>query len=79
MRLSYVALKDLRIALRKSYGENFDVDMTDEQINHIGVLVLTGLVESFKLEITNPELFTPSDVVGNSGSIMTQLNTEGKW
>ena len=58
MKLSPKAIQDLRIALRKSYGEDFDIDLVDDQINHIGVLVLTGLVESLKLEIATPELFT---------------------
>lgn len=58
MRLSDKALKDLRIALRKSYGDDFDLELSDEQINNLGVLALTGLVESLKMEIANPELFT---------------------
>lgn len=53
MTLSTKAIKELRIALSKSHGEDFDVAMSDEQINHIGVLVLTGLVESLRLEMTN--------------------------
>lgn len=51
MKLSNQAIKDLRIAFRKTYGDDFDVSLTDEQINHLGVLVLTGLVESLKLEM----------------------------
>lgn len=51
MKLSAQAIIDLRIALRKSYGDDFDIDMTDEQINNLGVLVLTGLVESLKIDM----------------------------
>ena len=58
MHLSQQAIEDLRKALRKSYGELFDTEISDEGINRIGIFVLTGLVESLKLEITNPELFT---------------------
>lgn len=58
MKLSQQAIQDLRISLRKSYGDTFDSDLSDEQVNHIGVLALTGLVESLKMEIVNPELFT---------------------
>lgn len=53
MRLSAKAIQDLRKALRISYGELFDAEMTDDQINHIGVLVLTSLTESLKLELVN--------------------------
>lgn len=51
MTLSTKAIQELRTALSKSYGEDFDVVMSDEQINHIGVLILTGLVESLKLQM----------------------------
>ena len=33
--------------------------MSDDEVNHIGIFVMTGLVESLKMEIVNPELFTP--------------------
>jgi hypothetical protein len=58
--LSNKAIVELRTALRKSYGADFDVSMTDEEVNHIGVFVMTGLVESLKMELVNPELFTKS-------------------
>jgi hypothetical protein len=49
--LSDKAIKDLRIALRKSYGGDFDIDLSDEQINRIGMVTLACLVEGLKLEI----------------------------
>ncbi len=49
--LSSDAVNNLRITLRKSYGADFDVELTDEHINSIGVLILTSLVESLKLEM----------------------------
>ena len=52
MTLSSNAIQDLRLALRKSYGEDFDIELSDEQVNNIGLLVLTGLVESLKAEMT---------------------------
>ncbi len=55
MTLSTKAIQELRIALSKQYGEGFDVALSDEQINRIGVLVLTGLVESLKLEMNNTQ------------------------
>lgn len=51
MSLSDDAIQDLRLALRNSYGKDFDTELSDEEINNIGVLVLTGLVESLKLEM----------------------------
>lgn len=56
MTLSNNAIQDLRIVLRKSYGEDFDVALSDEEINKMGLLVLTGLVESLKLEMTRKML-----------------------
>ncbi len=55
--LSTKAKKDLRVALNKSYGENFEAGLHDEDINNIGCLLLTIIAESVKLEIANPELF----------------------
>ena len=51
--LSNKAIVELRTALRKSYGADFDVSVSDDEINNIGVLVLTGLVESLKLEMVS--------------------------
>lgn len=53
MTLSLKAIRDLRIALRKSYGESFDLLLSDEQIDNIGLLLLTGLVEGLKLKINS--------------------------
>ena len=53
MTLSDNAIKDLRTALRKSYGEDFDVALADKEIENIGLFILTGLVESLKIEMTN--------------------------
>lgn len=50
MNLSKTAIKDLRIALRKSYGENFDAEFSDEEIEKIGILALTCLKEGLMLE-----------------------------
>jgi hypothetical protein len=58
MTLSNNAIKDLRIALSKTYGEAFAIALSDEEIKNIGVLILTGLTESLKMEIVSPELPT---------------------
>lgn len=58
MQLSQKAIKDLRTALNKSYGKDFDSKLNDEQVNKLGNLFLTVMAESLKLEIANPELFT---------------------
>ncbi len=57
MQLSQKAIKDLREALNKSYGEDFDKELSDEQVNKLGCLLLTVLAEGLKLEIAHPELF----------------------
>lgn len=51
MTLSDKAIQDLRIALRKSYGDDFDIDLSDEEINRIGMFTLTCLMEGLKLEV----------------------------
>lgn len=51
MLLSEKAILDLRISLRKSYGDDFDAELTDEEVNRIGVLALTCLKEGLKQEM----------------------------
>ncbi len=51
MLLSEKAILDLRISLRKSYGDDFDVELSDEEVNRIGVLALTCLKEGLKQEM----------------------------
>ncbi len=54
MSLSSNAIQDLRLTLRKSYGEDFDVVLSDEEVNEIGELLLTILAEGLKQKITFP-------------------------
>lgn len=56
MRLSGKAIKDLRNELIKKYGSDFN--LSDQELDEIGTLLLACLVESLKLKITNPELVT---------------------
>ena len=56
IELSKQAVVDLRIALQKSHGEDFTNGLSDEEINRIGVVILSGVIESLKLEIAAPEL-----------------------
>lgn len=51
MELSEKALKDLRIALQKTYGEDFDASLSKEEVNQIGDLILTILAESLKMKV----------------------------
>ncbi len=60
LNLSNKAIEDLRIALRKSYGVDFESRLSDEEIRDIGDLLITILVEKLKLDIANPELLTKS-------------------
>jgi hypothetical protein len=50
MKLSEKAIKDLRIALKKTYGENFESSLTKDEVNRIGDLLLTILAESLKIK-----------------------------
>lgn len=56
IQLSGEALRDLRIALRASYGQDFDQDLTDEQVNNLGNLFLTILAEGLMLDISASKL-----------------------
>ena len=51
MTLSTNAIQDLRLALRKSYGEDFDIAFSDEDINEIGELFLNSLAENLKMKV----------------------------
>ncbi len=46
MKLSVQAIKDLRIELKKAYGSDFSLD--DEELNEIGLFLLTSLAEGLK-------------------------------
>lgn len=52
MKLSSTAIQDLRLALRRSYGENFDISLNDEEVNEIGFMLFTLLSENLKHKIT---------------------------
>ena len=47
MKLSSRAIEDLRLALQKKY--NSDFSLSDEELNEIGLFLLTSLVEKLKL------------------------------
>ena len=49
MKLSDRAIQELRITLQNKY--NSDFDLTDEELNNIGLLLLTVLAERLKLEM----------------------------
>lgn len=51
MELSAKAILDLRQALRKSYGDNFDAELNDQEISEIGELLLVALAEGLKLKV----------------------------
>jgi hypothetical protein len=54
--LSNKATEDLRTALKQSYGENFDVDLSDEDIYQIGVLFLDCVASYLKMLVSSPEI-----------------------
>ncbi|NCS99338.1 hypothetical protein GW764_04090 [Candidatus Parcubacteria bacterium] len=51
------AIDELREALSKMHGKEYVMSFSDEEINIIGIVILTGVTESLKSEITSPELF----------------------
>ena len=56
MQLSDKAIKDLRIALQKSYGADFESSLSNEEVNEIGDVLLNVLAGSLKIKVAGPEL-----------------------
>lgn len=54
--LSNKATQDLRTALKQSYGEDFDVELSDEDIHQIGELFLAGVASYLKMRVSSPEV-----------------------
>lgn len=48
MKLSTQAIQDLRLNLKKIYGNDFSLN--DEELNEIGLFLLTSLAECLKLK-----------------------------
>ena len=48
MKLSSKAIEDLKLALQKKY--NSDFNLSDEELNEIGLFLLTALMEGLKLK-----------------------------
>ncbi len=61
MQLSTQAIKDLRKALQKTYGVDFEVSLSDEEVNRLGDLLLNILAESLKMKVANSELPTSQE------------------
>ena len=51
MQLSAKALAELREALRKTHGEDFERNLSDDDVNHLGLLFLEIVVQSLKLRV----------------------------
>ena len=51
MSLSNKAIQDLRKEFINIYGEDFD--LTDEELEEIGMFLLTSLAEGMKLRLNN--------------------------
>lgn len=49
MKLSDKAIQELRITLQNKY--NSDFNLTDEELNEIGLFLLTALAEGLKLKM----------------------------
>jgi len=53
MELSKRAIQDLRKELLKIYGSDFNLN--DEELEEIGLFLLTSLAEGLKLKVTEKE------------------------
>jgi hypothetical protein len=53
MQLSVLAIKELRDAIQKTYGLDFEKSLTNEEVNEIGDLLLNILAESLKITHKN--------------------------
>ncbi|GEM_PF-5159244 len=51
MQLSKKAVEDLRVVLIQSYGKDFEVFLSNEEVEEIGSLLLTILAESLKMKV----------------------------
>jgi hypothetical protein len=58
--LSNKAIEDLRVALQESYGQNFDTDLSDEDIHQIGELFLAGIASYLKMRVSSPDIAATS-------------------
>lgn len=50
MQLSVLAIKELRDAIQKTHGLDFEMSLSDEEVNEIGDLLLNILAESLKIK-----------------------------
>jgi len=48
MQLSEKAIKELKLHIQKTYGTDFE--LTSEELNEIGLFLLTSLAEGLKLK-----------------------------
>lgn len=56
-KLSNEAKADLKKILAKEIGIEITNGLSDEELNTIGVLLLTILAEGLKMKVASPELF----------------------
>jgi len=50
MKLTTQAIKELRNAIQKTYGLDFENSLSDEEVSEIGDLLLNILAESLKIK-----------------------------
>lgn len=53
VQLSNKAIQDLRIALRTSYGADFEATLTDDDLQEIGKALLVVTAEHLKIKACN--------------------------
>lgn len=54
--LSNQAITDLRVALRSSYGNDFDSNFSDDEISEIGEAFLAMLAGSLKIKMRSKKV-----------------------
>ena len=50
-QLSKEAIEDLKLTLKKNYGPDFCSKFTDEELEEVGMLLLTILAEGLKMKV----------------------------
>lgn len=51
-KLSEKVIKDLRIELESLYGADLQKSLSDEDLNEIGIFLLTALAEGLKMKMS---------------------------
>ena len=56
MELSIQAITDLRNTLDQDFGADFSLQLSDSEVNEIGLLLLTIVAEGLKMRVSNAKI-----------------------